>query len=194
MIFLQIDFFDPFYTAYVQVICFVKRKCLLQTNNKEKHPVQGFYKHDTCVHAQLCLTLCDPMDCSLPDSSFYGILQAWVLEWVVTFYSRGSSPKPRDWAGVSCDSCIGRQTLSPLRHQESNKEKEPEPCFTKTTQQTSIFERHIGFSIEFNYALSFSILGSCKTIFFFFKRKLCLPAVDADIFSQVCTFLKHRLV
>ena len=33
--------------------------------------------------AQSCLTLCDPMDCSLPGSSLHGILQARVLEWVV---------------------------------------------------------------------------------------------------------------
>ena len=32
--------------------------------------------------AQLCLTLSDPMDCSLPDSSVHGIFQARVLEWV----------------------------------------------------------------------------------------------------------------
>ena len=31
--------------------------------------------------AQLCLTLSDPMDCSLPGSSIYGIFQARVLEW-----------------------------------------------------------------------------------------------------------------
>ena len=38
-----------------------------------------------CVHANLlqsCLTLCDPMDCSLPSSSVHGILQARILEWV----------------------------------------------------------------------------------------------------------------
>ena len=29
---------------------------------------------------QLCVTLFDPMDCSLSDSSVYGILQARVLE------------------------------------------------------------------------------------------------------------------
>ena len=29
---------------------------------------------------QLCLTLCDPMDCSPPDSSVHGILQARILE------------------------------------------------------------------------------------------------------------------
>ena len=31
---------------------------------------------------QLCPTLCDPMDCSLPGSSIHGIVQARVLEWV----------------------------------------------------------------------------------------------------------------
>ena len=31
--------------------------------------------------AQSCLTLCDPMDCSLPGSSVHGILQARILEW-----------------------------------------------------------------------------------------------------------------
>ena len=38
------------------------------------------------MHAQLlqsCLTLCNPMDCSPPGSSAYGILQARILEWVV---------------------------------------------------------------------------------------------------------------
>ena len=32
--------------------------------------------------AQSCLTLSDPMDCSLPGSSVHGIFQARVLEWV----------------------------------------------------------------------------------------------------------------
>ena len=32
--------------------------------------------------AQLCPTLSDPMDCSLPGSSTHGIFQARVLEWV----------------------------------------------------------------------------------------------------------------
>ena len=33
----------------------------------------------TCVHAQLCPTLCDPMDCSLPRSSVHGIFQAKIF-------------------------------------------------------------------------------------------------------------------
>ena len=36
---------------------------------------------------QLCLTLSDPVDCSLPDSSVHGIFQARVLEWVAIAYS-----------------------------------------------------------------------------------------------------------
>ena len=31
---------------------------------------------------QLCLTLCDPMDCSPPGSSVHGILQASILKWL----------------------------------------------------------------------------------------------------------------
>ena len=45
--------------------------------------------------AQSCLTLCNPMDCSLPGSSTHGIFQARVLEWVAISFSRGSS-QPRD--------------------------------------------------------------------------------------------------
>ena len=40
---------------------------------------------------QLCLTLYDPMGCSMPGSSVHGILQARILEWVVMPFSRGSS-------------------------------------------------------------------------------------------------------
>ena len=36
---------------------------------------------------QSCLTLSDPMDCSLPGSSVHGIFQARVLEWVATAFS-----------------------------------------------------------------------------------------------------------
>ena len=51
--------------------------------------------------AQSCLTLCDPMECSLQGSSFHGIFQARILEWVAISCSRGSSP-PRDWTHISC--------------------------------------------------------------------------------------------
>ena len=41
--------------------------------------------------AQLCLTLCDPMDCSPQGFSLHGIFQARILECVSTSFSKGSS-------------------------------------------------------------------------------------------------------
>ena len=38
--------------------------------------------------AQLCLTLSDAMDCSLPGSSIHGIFQARVLEWGAIAFSK----------------------------------------------------------------------------------------------------------
>ena len=41
--------------------------------------------------AQLCLTLCNPMDCGPPGFSVHGVFQARILEWVSVSYSRASS-------------------------------------------------------------------------------------------------------
>ena len=41
--------------------------------------------------AQLCLTLSDPTDCSLPGSSAHGIFQARALEWGAIDFSGGIS-------------------------------------------------------------------------------------------------------
>ena len=41
--------------------------------------------------AQSCPTLFDPMDCSLPGSSVYGIFQARILKWFAISFSRRSS-------------------------------------------------------------------------------------------------------
>ena len=46
--------------------------------------------------AQLCLTLCNPMDCSPPGSSVQGILQTRYWKWVAISFSR-------DWTWVSCN-------------------------------------------------------------------------------------------
>ena len=51
--------------------------------------------------AQSCLTLWDPTDCSPPDFSVHGILQARMQEWIAIHFSRGTS-QPRDWTLVSC--------------------------------------------------------------------------------------------
>ena len=50
--------------------------------------------------AQLCLTLCDFMDCGLPGFSVHGIFQARILRWVSISFSR--DPGPRDRTQVSC--------------------------------------------------------------------------------------------
>ena len=48
------------------------------------------------MKAQLCPTLCDPMDYTV-----HGILQARILEWAAMSSSRGSS-QPRDWTHLLC--------------------------------------------------------------------------------------------
>ena len=67
---------------------------------KQKQKQQHMERDVFCVHAQLCLTLCNPMACSLPDSSVRGILQARVLEGAAISFSMGSS-QPRNWTWVS---------------------------------------------------------------------------------------------
>ena len=57
--------------------------------------------HSESEVVQLCPTLCDPMDGSLPGSTVHGIFQARMLEWAATSFSRGSS-QPRDQTQVSC--------------------------------------------------------------------------------------------
>ena len=60
---------------------------------------------------QLCLTLCNPMDCSPSSSSVHEILKARILKWFAMPSSRGSS-QPRD------RTCLlhCRQILYPLSH------------------------------------------------------------------------------
>ena len=77
---------------------------------------RGWHTH-ACMHAkslELRPTLCDPMDCSLPGSSVYGILQARILEWGAIHFTRRSS-QPRDRTQV----LHYRQILYHLRHWES---------------------------------------------------------------------------
>ena len=59
---------------------------------------------------QSCPPLWDPMNCSPPDSSVHGILQARILEWIPVSSPRGSSP-PRDQTHISYVSCTDRQVL-----------------------------------------------------------------------------------
>jgi len=70
--------------------------------------IDEWIKKVWCIESEVAWsrpTLGNPMDCSLPHSSVHGILQTRVLEWVVVFFSRGSS-QPRDRTQVSC--IVGR--------------------------------------------------------------------------------------
>ena len=66
--------------------------------------------HASTRPLQLCLTVCDPVDCSPSGSSVHGILQARILEWVAMSSSRGPS-WPRNRIHISYVSCINSQVL-----------------------------------------------------------------------------------
>ena len=66
----------------------------ITTNGYYSHEIKRCFllgKERKSEVAQLCPTLCDPMDYNLPGSSVHGIFQARVLEWVAISISRGSS-------------------------------------------------------------------------------------------------------
>ena len=56
-------------------------------------PWSGLTHREAAVVTKSCPTLCDLMDCSLPDSSDNGISQARILEWL-PFPSAGDLPDP----------------------------------------------------------------------------------------------------
>ena len=97
-------FLDISLSAFVQLFYFAKKdkfvKCfhilsLQSTSKNDNWPC-------VCVLvAQLCLTLCEPTDCSPPGSLDHGILPARILEWVAIPFSRVSS-QSRDQTCVSC--------------------------------------------------------------------------------------------
>ena len=92
--------------------CFHMRY-LIPVNHKPHHSLMH-----VCAHAQLCLTLCNPMDCSPPGSSVHGISQARILEWVVPFPSLGDLPDP-GIEPISLASLHWQGESLPLRHWEA---------------------------------------------------------------------------
>ena len=54
--------------------------------NQNYNEVQSPMGQNKCKVAQSCLIFCDPMDCSLPGSSVYGILQTRILEWAAILF------------------------------------------------------------------------------------------------------------
>ena len=96
-------FFIDIYTEYY--MCLLNTVFALHRNNSEWFLFLIWknlksWETNCCLVPKLCPTLCDHMDCSPPGSSVHGILQARILEWVVSSFSRGSS-RPRDLTQVS---------------------------------------------------------------------------------------------
>ena len=72
------------------------------------------FKMQKALHAKTCPTFCNPMDCSPPGSSVYGILQRRILEWVAIPFSRGSSqPRDRTCLYITCIWQAGSFPLAP---------------------------------------------------------------------------------
>ena len=100
-------------------LTYIKKKklkailCYGPLEKKYNHHISHLYISESEV-AQLCPTLCDPMDCSLAGSSIHGIFQARILEWVAVSFCRGCSwPRDRTWVSHTAGG------LYYLRHQES---------------------------------------------------------------------------
>ena len=96
----------------------LKKDLKPKINSSSDIRFQDSYKslttNSSCVYAQSCPAVCDPMDYNLPGSFVLGIIQTRLLEWVAISSSRESCP-PRDGTCSSCLSCIDRQILNPVQ-------------------------------------------------------------------------------
>ena len=127
-----------------------------------------------CMRAeslQLCLTLCDPMDCSPLGSDVHGMLQARKLEWVPISSSRGSF-RLRDQTHISYVSCIDRQVLCHHCHMGSSTDLDLGWLLFSVLCNTSSLSAPLSgsfltvvFSLSFNFLLClfFSFLLSSET-------------------------------
>ena len=81
------------------------------SQKKHKSSCEHFFPSESESEvAQLCPTLCYPVDCSPPGSSIHRILQARILERVAISFSRGSSwSRNQTWV-----SCIAGRFLTEL--------------------------------------------------------------------------------
>ena len=79
------------------------------------HSVPLLWNAICALVLQACPTLCNPMDCILPDSSVHGIIQARILEWLPSL-SPKDLPNPGIEPGspsLQADSSLTELTRSP---------------------------------------------------------------------------------
>ena len=78
--------FPVFTVIAVGFFWFVIKVTWIFLCDKMSFPVKTFFSKVKMKVAQLCLTLCDPMDYTV-----HRILQARILKWVAVPFSKGSS-------------------------------------------------------------------------------------------------------
>ena len=102
---------------------------------------------------QLCQTLCNPMDYTLPGFSVHGILQARMLEWVTIPFSRGSS-NPGTEPSLPC--C--KQILYHLNHEGSPRKTEPYGNYIWTITLTRLHTVSLlsSYSVQASHCSGFS--------------------------------------
>ena len=103
---------NPFNTEYAHwKYVYLQSSCETRTGSQlskvkwlhcpeKAHTIIMYESESESEVPQSCLTLCDPMDCSLSSSSVHGIFQARMLEWIAISFSRGTS-QPRNRTLVS---------------------------------------------------------------------------------------------
>jgi len=93
-IYQTVDSESPIQIAYGCLKRTYKKRCLLYWK------LYQINVSKQVLVAQLCPTVCGPVECSLPSYSVHGILQARILEWVSIPFSRVSS-RHKNWTRVS---------------------------------------------------------------------------------------------
>ena len=130
---------------------------------------------------QSCPTLCDPVDCSPPDSSVHGILQARILEWVAV-PSPGDLPDP------------GIEPRSPTLQADA---LTSEPC-NSVLRQESWTNPRARFSFQSHHTLERRTVGTevskakcfLKTVFREIqKRKKKLETIPNWMWNKVLAFV-----
>ena len=89
--------------------------CFLRKNQTVNQILMSLRVTVKVLVSQLCLILCNPMDCRLPGSSDHGILQARILEWVSPSLLQGIFPT----LGLKLGLPHWRKVLYHLSHQGS---------------------------------------------------------------------------
>ena len=109
---------DPFQGFHSEGL--VRLHCwLLVFENSAMLPLHRLMEKEVKVLvAQLCPTLCNPMDCSLPGSSVHGSLQARLLKWVA-IPGDLAPPQGSNLGPLHC-----RQILYHLSHQGNGEDEQ----------------------------------------------------------------------